>query len=247
MAVVVIHKNGETMTFPDDANDVIVYPDSDGNPMADNTLQADWIMLLKTGLDDLFADDPNVFVAADLLWYPVEGAPRTRVAPDVFVAFGRPKGYRGSYMQWRENGIAPQVVFEILSPGNSDDEMERKRTFYERFGVAEYYVYEPGPDKPRALEIWARSAAGRLISVAPVDGFISPRLGIRFEFASPDQELVVRRLDGRAFQPLAVVARERDAEHAARERAEAARDQAEADRERLAARLRALGVDPDAP
>ena len=34
------------------------------------------------------------------------------------VVFGRPKGYRGSYRQWEEGGIAPQVVFEILSPGN---------------------------------------------------------------------------------------------------------------------------------
>ncbi len=31
------------------------------------------------------------------------------------VVFGRPKGDRGSYKQWLENQIAPQVVFEILS------------------------------------------------------------------------------------------------------------------------------------
>ena len=45
-----------------------------------------------------------------LLWYAVEGDNKIRQAPDAMVAFGRPKGYRGSYRQWEEGGIAPQVV-----------------------------------------------------------------------------------------------------------------------------------------
>ena len=65
-----------------------------------------------------------MFVAGDLLWYPVEGKPSIRTAPDVMVVFGRPKGDRGSYKQWEEDGIAPQVVFEVLSPGNRAGEME---------------------------------------------------------------------------------------------------------------------------
>jgi Uma2 family endonuclease len=70
--------------------------------------------LIKENLECLFADHPDVFVAGDLLWYPVEGRPDIRVAPDALVTFGRPKGYRGSYQQWQEGNIAPQVVFEIL-------------------------------------------------------------------------------------------------------------------------------------
>ena len=96
----------------------VIYPDSDGQPMADNTLQFRWIVTIKEGLAHLFMDRPDVFVAGDLLWYPVEGDPKTRIAPDAMVAFGRPKGDRGSYKQWEEGGIAPQVVFEVLSPGN---------------------------------------------------------------------------------------------------------------------------------
>ncbi|TRV23640.1 MAG: Uma2 family endonuclease, partial [Microcystis wesenbergii Mw_MB_S_20031200_S109D] len=97
----------------------IVYPDSDGNPMADNTRQFRWITTIKANLDWLFANNADVFVAGDLLWYPVEGDNKTRQAPDVMVAFGRPKGERGSYQQWKEENIPPQVVFEILSPGNT--------------------------------------------------------------------------------------------------------------------------------
>jgi len=66
--------------------DVIVYPDSDGMPMADNTKQFNWIVLIKQGLEAMYAHDPNVFVAGDLLWYPVEGDPKIRKAPDVMLA-----------------------------------------------------------------------------------------------------------------------------------------------------------------
>lgn len=107
----------------------IVYPDSDGQPRAENTLQFRWIVTIQGGLDALFAHDPNVFVAGDLLWYPVEGSNTIRVAPDVMVAFGRPKGYRGSCRQWDEGNIAPQVVFEVVSPGNRMGEMTQKVHF----------------------------------------------------------------------------------------------------------------------
>src|ERR1700740_1321724 len=101
----------------------ILYPDEDGNPIAENTLQFEWISSIKGSLDTLFHDRNDVFVAGDLLWYPVKGEPTIRTAPDAMVAFGRPKGRRGSYKQWEEDGVAPQVVFEVLSPGNRIPEM----------------------------------------------------------------------------------------------------------------------------
>ena len=92
----------------------IIYPDSDGKPMGDNTLQFRWITMIKANLDWLFSQDDNVFVAGDLLWYPLEGDNKKRLAPDVMVVFCRPKEERGSYQQWKEDNIAPQVVFEVL-------------------------------------------------------------------------------------------------------------------------------------
>ncbi len=122
----------------------IDYPDDDGLPMSDNTLQNRWINTIQGGLDGLFRDDPEVFVAGNLLWYPVEGDNTTRLAPDAMVIFGRPKyDRRGSYRQWVEGGIAPQVVFEVLSPSNDAPEMANKLRFYDRFGVEEYYEYDP--------------------------------------------------------------------------------------------------------
>ena len=45
----------------------IIYPDSDGKPMADNTKQFRWIVTIKENLECLFADNDNVFIAGDLL------------------------------------------------------------------------------------------------------------------------------------------------------------------------------------
>src|SRR4051812_24458099 len=185
----------------------IVYPDSDGMAMSDNTLQFQWITTLVGGLEALFRDDPNVFVAGDLLWYPIEGDNQTRTAPDAMAVFGRPKGYRGSYMQWREEGIAPQVVFEVLSPGNRFGDLARKFSFYERFGVEEYYLLNPDPVR---LEGWRR-VGDELSEIAEIDGWVSPRCRIRFELR--DNELRILGPDGRPFEPYVEVARRAEEEH----------------------------------
>ncbi|MFZ4596911.1 MAG: hypothetical protein ACOYOF_21865, partial [Verrucomicrobiaceae bacterium] len=75
----------------------VCYPDSDGKRMSDNTVQFGYIVSTTTGFGSLYQDHPEVFIAGDLLWYPVEGEPKIRQAPDVLIAFGRPKGDRGSY------------------------------------------------------------------------------------------------------------------------------------------------------
>jgi Uma2 family endonuclease len=77
----------------------IIYPDSDGNPMSDNTKQFQWIVTIKENLEILFATNNDIFVAGDLLWYPVEGNNKIRQASDIMVVFGRAKGDRGSYRQ----------------------------------------------------------------------------------------------------------------------------------------------------
>jgi Uma2 family endonuclease len=207
------------------ARSEVVYPDSDGEPMADNTLQWEWIVTIKCGLEAIFRNDDNVFVAGDLLWYPVEGDNTIRTAPDTLVAFGRPKGYRGSYQQWREGGIAPQVVFEILSPSNRPGAMERKFQFYQRYGVEEYYIYDP--DHP-ALSRWLRQKNELLEVTSPLP-WTSPRLNVRFELT--DGPLRLYGPDGKPFSTYLELVQQREQE----------KDRAD----RLAAQLRALGVEPE--
>jgi Uma2 family endonuclease len=230
------------------------YPESDGQPMADNTEQYEWIVKIKENLEILFADRSDVFVAGDLLWYPVPDRRETGpIAPDVLVAFGRPKGRRGSYRQWEENGIAPQVVFEVLSPSNSIKEMADKLVFYDLYGVEEYYLYDPGKNR---LEIWMRrpadDGASPLAAQSHVRGWTSPRLGVRFAVTPETLELFDPA--GRPFLTSVQLARQAEQEaaradhEAERAKREAARADAQQTRaELLAERLRALGIDPDEP
>lgn len=222
------------------SEDAIIYPDSDGKPMADNTLQFQWIVTIKDNLEALFADRPDVFVAGDLLWYPVKGNPRIRRAPDALVAIGRPKGYRGSYIQWHEGGVAPQVVFEILSPKNTAAEMAGKLAFYERYGVEEYYLYDPDDN---LFEGWLRQGE-RLAPLHRLSGWTSPRLSIRF--VPGPHTLVIERPDGRPFMTFTELQRQAEAAEGRAEAAEGRAEAAEGRAEALAARLRALGIDPDA-
>lgn len=216
----------------------LIYPDSDGQPMAENTEQFQWIVMIKENLEILFADNPDVFIAGDLLWYPVEGNNKLRAAPDAMVAFGRPKGRRGSYRQWEEGQIAPQVVFEILSPGNRAGEMVQKFKFYERYGVEEYYIYDPDHFD---LTGWLREG-DELEPIAVMADWVSPRLQIRFLW--DEMGLTLYYPDGQRFlTSIELHRRAVDAEAAlVQERARA--ETAEAALAALQAKLAALGIDP---
>jgi Uma2 family endonuclease len=162
------------------------------------------------------------------------------------VVFGRPKGDRVSSLQWREDNISPQVVFEILAPGNSVKEMITKYKFYEHYGVEEYYLYDP---EKLDLGGWLRSA-DELVEIPQMTGWISPRLSVRFEVS--DNDLQIYRPDGQRFLTYLELAQQKqEAQNQAeqeRQRAEQERqraEQAENQLEALRALLQAKGINPD--
>lgn len=231
-----------------------IYPESDGKRIADSILQLQWMTRIMDNLTDGCHDDANVLVAMDLLWYPVEGDPKITLAPDVMVIFGRPKFLRGSYKQWEEGDIAPQVVFEIVSESNTIGEMIAKSAFLQRYGVEEFYLYDPDGG---GLDVILYSADG-LKSFPVEDEWVSPRLGVRF-VPQPRAPMEMYLPDGKPFRTLSeerqsleyqteLTRKERERAEAERIRADAA--QAERDAERLArerrdAELRELGIDPN--
>jgi len=215
-----------------------LYPESDGLPLSDNTIQFRLITTIQGGIDALFADNPNVFVAGDLLWYPVEaveGVAESQ-APDVMVVFGRPKGDRRSYKQFLEDNIAPQVVFEILSKSNTSTEMLSKLNFYERHGVEEYYLYDPAKN---ALKGWLKQGK-KLIPLGKTEGWVSPRLGCRFETVKGSLELY--RPDGQRMETYVETSKraEKEAQRAEQE-SQRAEQEAKARRDAIP-RLFALGL-----
>ncbi len=209
----------------------IVYPESDGKPMAENTLQARWIIMLYNNLHGLFRDQ-DVFIAADLFWYPVEGDPNTKVAPDVMVAFDRPTGDRGSYKQWEEEGIAPQVVFEVISPSNTVVEMLDKLKFYSEYGVSEFILLDP---KKNEFKAFIAKDHKLIHANQSSQAWHSPKLGIGFQVI--EGVLTALYADGTPMKTFDQIMAEKAA-------AEEAEKIALAEVERLKAKLRELGENP---
>lgn len=120
------------------------------------------------------------------------------------------------------------VLFEVLSPGNTYAEMVDKLTFYEEYGAEEYYVYDPDNNK---LVGYIRRGE-LLLRQREINGFVSPRLGIRFDLSGP--ELVVRYPDGRPFLTFEELAAERKELATKLDKVTAERDQTQKRAARLA-------------
>ena len=120
----------------------IIYPSSDGQPMAESTEHYQWIVTIEGGLEALFKDNNNVFIAGDLLWYPVEGQSEIRRAPDVMVVFDIEKRLYANYKIW-EGQQTPAIIFEVTSAGTKETDWNFKKTLYEQLGVTEYWLFDP--------------------------------------------------------------------------------------------------------
>ena len=124
-----------------DPEEECLYPSSDGQPMADNTWQANAMVQAFYTLNMHFSDRPDALVCVDLLVYYEEGT-QLRVAPDVFVSFGVGAGNRMTYKVWEE-GKPPDFVLEVLSPKMSKRDQDEKQAVYAGMGVREFWLFDP--------------------------------------------------------------------------------------------------------
>ena len=121
------------------------YPESNGLPLAETRFQYDSLTYTAGALDVHFRDRPDVAVEGNRLLYYVEGDPRSRVAPDVFVVFGVPKRRRRIYLLWEESKV-PDFVLEVTSRSTRRQDAGFKRDLYARLGVREYWLFDPTGD-----------------------------------------------------------------------------------------------------
>ena len=121
----------------------VVYPESDGKPMAETEYHRDIMIDFIQMLKHYFRNVNDLHVSGNLLMYYEEGNPRKSVSPDVFVAFGVSKKQRRTYKIWEE-GHAPDFVLEVASPSTYRNDLTHKKELYASvLGVREYYIYDP--------------------------------------------------------------------------------------------------------
>ncbi|MCS6851509.1 MAG: Uma2 family endonuclease [Gemmataceae bacterium] len=220
-------------------------PDSDGRP-AENFLEHPQSILLTSSIlpllhrrhpDGQFAIGQN----SGLYWRYTEPSLLGCKAPDWFYVPGVPPMLEGqvrrSYVMWKEI-VSPLVVIEFAS-GDGSEERDRtpwhgKFWVYEQAVHAAYYViFEP--------------FVGRVEAYHLVDGrYVPLELNHRGHYELPAMEVEVGLWRGSYLGIDTLWLRFWDREGnlllSAEERAEQERQRAE----RLAERLRALGVDPEA-
>ena len=125
-------------------HDAVVYPVSDGQPMAESGIHGECMMYVTSALRRWFAKRgrTDVCVGMNNFLYYERGNPRAVVAPDVYVVVGAPAGLRDTYMLWKEPK-GPDFVLEVTSKSTRRDDERRKRDVYAGLGVREYFLYDP--------------------------------------------------------------------------------------------------------
>jgi hypothetical protein len=111
--------------------------------------------------------------------------------------------------------------------------------FYENYGVEEYYVYDPEDNE---LIGWRRTD-GQLNYIESMEGWVSPRLQVRFETASGDLEIY--RPDGLKFLSYVELSRQMEQAQQQMEQEKQEKELAQQKADRLSEKLREMGINPE--
>ncbi|NEP58226.1 MAG: Uma2 family endonuclease [Symploca sp. SIO2G7] len=174
--------------------------------------------------------------------------------PDVFVVLGVPKGERRSWVVWDE-AQAPNVIIELLSESTAtNDKTEKKQVYQNKVRVPEYFWYDPFNPKDLA-GFNLQNGVYQPISEDQQKRLVSQQLGLALvrwqgyykeveatwlRWATLEGDLIpTPQEEAQQAKQLAAQAQQQ----AAQVQQQAA--QAQQRSEQLAARLRAMGVNPD--
>jgi Uma2 family endonuclease len=123
----------------------IYYPESDGKPMAETDVHRDQMNYLIESLKLFFSNRKIAYVSGNIMFYYEEGNPHKSFSPDVMICSGISQADRRTYKLWEEKQF-PQVVFEISSRATWGEDLNKKWLLYQKFGVKEYYIFDPEYD-----------------------------------------------------------------------------------------------------
>ncbi|MBI2379050.1 MAG: Uma2 family endonuclease [Deltaproteobacteria bacterium] len=214
------------MTEPLRAPIQVEYPESDGEPMAEDDLhRVEMSEYAIEVLEDFFATDANVYVSGNNFIYFTEGDPSDSVSPDTYVVIGVPKHRRKTFKVWEEKAV-PCFVLEITSQKTARKDRGDKRAIYEGLGVGEYVLFDPTTDWIREGLRAFRLEGGSYVPVIPQAGGLESR-GLGLTLFMEGGHLRFRDSTGRILPTRA--------ERAEQERARAEREKARAEQEKARA------------
>jgi len=208
----------------------------EGDMMVHGPKHGYFIRTLADMLDRwLGSEDVAVFDDVKILW----GRPDVpEVAPDVSVVRGlRDKWKDRASFSVPEEGVAPCLVIEVVSPRYREIDERDKVRIYQRAGVPEYLIVDV-TTTPVELTGYRLDRSGRYRRHGSKRRWLSRTTGLRFRSGSGPLELLVEdAATGERLLTSAEEAMVRRAEAIARRVAEQRAEAAEAEVERLRRKL----------
>lgn len=217
-------------------------PYDDGIPMETfrHKLQID--ILMDAYGNWLISNQQQGFIGGNMFVYfsPDQVRNQDYRGPDVFVVKDVPWGERRSWVVWQE-GKAPDVVIELLSPTTANRHKTEKKLIYQnQLRVTEYFWYDPfnpedfagfslqrGVYQPLSFDVQQRLLSEQLgLALVRWQGVYKRVEAVWLRWATLEGELLPTDRE--------LVEQERQQLETERQRAD-----------RLAAKLRELGIDPD--
>ena len=220
-------------------HDVVEYPCSDGQPMAETEVHGACMMYVTYALRGWFKrrGRADVYVGSNNFLYYEQGNPRAAVSPDVYVVVGAPAHLRDTYLLWNEPK-GPDFVLEVTSASTRRVDERRKRDVYGALGVSEYFLYDPRAEYlTPPLQGWrlqeGRYRALPAVTVLSNRGVAVASEVLGLELRDEREARMVRLRDPATGQDLLTY---EESEHAREEEAAARRLEAEARRQEATAR-----------
>lgn len=130
-----------TAVIPSSWKPEVIYPSSDGEPVAETYDHLYAILITLEVLRQYLSGSQSTVLANQFLYY-AEGFPKLRVAPDVMVIYNVEPGGRDNYKIWEEKQV-PKVIFEITSKSTQNEDKNPKKELYEALEVQEYWLFDP--------------------------------------------------------------------------------------------------------
>jgi Uma2 family endonuclease len=196
----------------------VVYPASDGKPLAETGIHVEAIIALFMLLRAHFKNRDDILIGSNNFFYYMEGNTKHRFAPDLYVVIGVNSAPRRVYKMWQEK-VAPSAIFEISSRKTRREDIGRKKDLCASLGVREYYLFDPENDylKPPFQGFELIRGAYRPMRPQNDGTLLSGCLGLKLKDVNGRIAIYDAKTGAKVLGP----AEERDQAVAARDRAEA--------------------------
>lgn len=264
-----MHGASATPAPPLPSSDSLIF--DDGIPMESNRHRMQMELLIEP-LERHWAGRHDFWLGGNAFVYfsPDQVKTEDYRGPDVFVALGVDgTRYRHGWVVWEEGGKVPDVVIELLSESTAIfDKTSKKEIYRTKLRAPEYYWFDPFSDDFAGFVLkgdeyvpLVPDERGRLISpacglaLARWEGWHRNDYAVWLRWETLDGQVLLTGSEA-AEEERARAERERNRAEQEQQRAEQQQQRAEheqlrAEQERaradaLAAKLREMGIDPDA-